>query len=122
MNRRPKNPKLRWGFDYNDLKPFLNEAKDQQYPWNWIGLRIKNLMTKSFLNNHYFRFQKPNNEQKYMVSSAIQWICKAEIFKDSPKKILYRRIKRSNTSKLLTARTLKIMLHKYYSNTDYSNF
>ena len=75
-------------------------------------------MTKSFLNIHFFRFQKKTPQHLYSVSSAIQWICKAEICNNPLKKIWFRQSKRSNTSKLLTARILKGMLKRYYFDTD----
>ena len=78
-DRRPRNPKLKWGFDYTDLVPFLEEGKNQQYPWNWIGLQIRQQMTQSFLKTHFFRFQHKIESHKYTVSSAVQWIFKTEI-------------------------------------------
>jgi len=77
FHRCPKNHKSLWGFDFNDIQPLLSEAEKQQYPWNWIGLNLKESekLTTTFLENHYFRRQEHNDTQ-YTVSSAIKWVIK----------------------------------------------
>jgi len=75
FRRCPKNHKSVWGFDFSNIAPLLENSKQQRYPWNWIGLQFKKngILTKYFLENHYFRRQEHNTSQ-YTVSSAIKWV------------------------------------------------
>ena len=60
FRRRPKNHKTVWGFDFSDIEPLLSESTKYRYPFNWIGLQLKETgkLTSYFLDNHYFRNQK----------------------------------------------------------------
>ena len=109
--RRPKNPKFKWGFDYNDICPFLSISENEQYRWNWIGLQLKPKMTSMFLKSHYFRCQIKAGH-RWSVSSAIRWINKNQISDSYNTNIRYRR-KLHVATKLVPACKLKLMLKKY---------
>jgi len=78
FRRCPKNHKSVWGFDFSDIIPLLKDAQQQRYPWNWIGLQLKESgkLTAYFLENHFFRRQQHivTNSNQYTVSSAIKWV------------------------------------------------
>ena len=120
--RRPRNPKFKWGFDYNDISPFLSLSENEQYRWNWIGLQLKPKMTSMFLKSHFFRCQKKDGH-KWSVSSAIKWINKNQNSDSTNKTIRYRRQLHVMT-RMVPARKLKLLLKKYMrkENTEQEIF
>ena len=54
--RCPKNYKTVWGIGWTDIQQFLPVPIKERYPWNWIGLQLKEngKLTDFFLKNHYF--------------------------------------------------------------------